>query len=117
MDNFVDIKKMDFSFLGRGSSFNGIFTLKGTTYLNSQLDGKIIVKDKGHFIVEDEGVLVGTLSGHDVDIFGRFEGILTATGRLIIHSTAHVSGEIIARKLVIRPNSYVNIKAQTTEES
>ena len=117
MDNFIDIKKWIFLFLGRGSLFNGVFTLRGTTYLNSRLDGEILVEDKGHFIVEDEGVLIGTLSGHDVDIFGRFEGILTASGKLVIHSTAYVSGEIQVGRLVIKPNAYVNIKIRTTEES
>ena len=106
---------MDFSFVGKGSNLRGVFIFKGTTYLNAKLDGDITIEDNGHFIVEDEGSLKGTLRGYDVDIFGTFDGILESSGKVIIHSTACVSGEIKADRLVVRPNSLVNVKARTKE--
>ena len=114
-DRPIDIKKMDFSFFGKGANLKGIFSLVGTTHLSAHLDGEVIVRDGGRFIIEDEGCLEGTLRGHDVDIFGTFEGTLKASGRVVIHSTAQVSGDIVAKGLVVKPNSQVNVKAHTED--
>ena len=113
----ADIKKMDFSFFGKGAKLKGIFSLVGTNHLNAYLDGEVVVEDRGHFIIEDEGHLTGTLRGCDVDIFGTFEGTLLATGRVVIHSAARVSGDIKARTLHINPNALVNVEAHAEESN
>ena len=115
IDDSMDLKKMDFSFFGKGSVLNGTFSLKGVTHLNAKFDGNITMEDRQPFILEDEGVFTGTLKGHDVDVSGKFEGTLMATGKVTIRSTAEISGEIEARQLVIHPGSQVNIKADTEE--
>ena len=43
------------------------------------------------------------------------KGTLTASGRIVIHPTAKVSGDIKASQLVIHPGSSVNINADTED--
>ena len=55
----IDIRKIDFSFFGKGSVLNGVFSLKGTTHLNARLDGEVTMEDEGRFVIEDNGVFTG----------------------------------------------------------
>ena len=111
----IDVKKMNFSFFGKGAVLSGVFRLKGITHLNSRLDGEITMEDKGRLIIEDEGIFTGSFRGHDIDIFGTVDATLVATGKVTIHSTARVSGNIRANEIVVNPNSHVNMKADTNE--
>ena len=113
MEEPSEIKNMDFSFFGKGSVLNGTFLLRGTSHLNAHFEGDITLEEGHCFSIEDEGVLVGTLKSHDVEIFGKFQGTLKASGKVVIHSTAVVSGDIMADRLSVHPNACVNITAHT----
>lgn len=111
----IDVRSMDFSCFGRGSTLTGSFLLKGAVHLHATCDGEVTMVGGQAFVLEDEGVLTGTFKGHDMDIFGRFEGSILSTGKVVIHGTAVVTGDVEAASLVIHPNANVNIKADTKE--
>ena len=117
MEEISEIKNMDFSFFGKGSVLNGTFLLRGTSHLNAHFEGDITVEEGHCFTIEDEGSLVGTLKSHDVEIFGKFQGTLKASGKVVIHSTAEVSGDIRTDRLSVHPNSCVNITAHAQGDS
>ena len=112
----VDVRGMGFSCLGRGSAVTGSFLLRGAAHLHAKCEGDVVMEDNRPLVLEDEGVLTGTIKGHDVDIFGQFTGTIHSTGRVAIHGTAVVAGDVESASLVVHAGAHVNVKARTRDD-
>lgn len=108
-----EMRNMSFSFMGKGSILAGKFSLRGSTHLASHLEGELTMEDGGNLIIEPEGSFEGVLRGRDIEIFGQFQGNLISDGKVIIHSSANVHGDIEASHLIIKPGATVNIEGRT----
>lgn len=113
MNDFLDISKQDFSFLGKGSSVKGIFKLQGDTRVCAEIEGEVHVCDNALLAIEKEGKIVGKVTCDNITIHGIFEGVLKAKGKVTIHSSAIVQGEINATDLVVHPGALLDMDAHT----
>lgn len=113
--NHVDISKQEFSFFGKGSKMNGTFHFNGTTHLSSNIEGNIILKKGSDLFIETNGYINGNIQAENVEIFGQFKGELNCSGKLTIHSTAHVEGKIETQLLEIKSGATVQIDADTLD--
>lgn len=116
MNSYIDLRDQDFSFLGKNSSFSGVFNLNGPTHLASQIEGEIYVKNNFELCIEQDGHIQGTIQCHDIDVYGSIEGTLESTGKVTIYPSAKVQGKIKAKDLIIYPGAVVNIDGVAEKE-
>ncbi len=113
MKQNIDLKNLDFSFLGKGSKINGVFHLVGATHLASDLEGELHIDDDSNLCIEASGRFKGTINCHNIEIYGQVEGELKATGKVIVYPPATFKGSISAETLVIYPGAEVNMEGHT----
>lgn len=79
--------------------------LKGAEILNCDtlvVEGQVeATMDSRVIRIADQGAFIGKVSIDIAEVFGRFEGELTARSQLVIHTSGRVSGKIRYGKLVI----------------
>lgn len=115
MPDFINIKTQDFSFLGKGSQLKGIFHLKGTTHIASNLEGELYMDDKSDLCIENSGSFDGSVECHNIEIYGCFKGELKASGKVTVYPPATLEGKINAGKLEIHPGATLNMSGHTEE--
>lgn len=116
MPNYVNLENQQYSYLGKGSFIEGQLVLFGTTHLGSKVNGNIEMKDLADITIELSGSLIGTIKCHNLEIFGSLEGEISASGKVTIHPSATITGQIKAMDLIIHPGSCVNFEAHTLED-
>ena len=119
MDQFPQIKELEFTFFGKGSVLEGDFKLSGPTRIASHIKGEVIVSDNiegsNLISIEPEGKLEGKISCDDIEIYGLFKGEIHSKGVVTIFPNARFEGLLKAKNLIIHPGSYVEMEAHTKE--
>jgi cytoskeletal protein CcmA (bactofilin family) len=86
-------------FLDKGVKLEGTLELSGTFRIDAAVKGTII---SGHSLILGEDAKVeGQIDGNHVVVGGRFDGVITAKGRVEIQAKGVVTGEIHSPCLVI----------------
>lgn len=111
---FESAQKLDFTFIGRESKLVGQFVFLGPTYLASHIEGEININGEASLRIEKMGFAKGTVRCHDIDIYGALEGKIISSGRVTIHSTANVKGEVHCKNLSIRPGATLELEAHSS---
>jgi cytoskeletal protein CcmA (bactofilin family) len=113
---YLDIKRQNFSYVGHKCTINGDMDVCGETHVIGQVNGNITVKDKSTLTVSPNGIVKGELNGHNIEIYGSFEGILRSSGKVSIYPSAHVKGQLEAISFNILPGAHVEFDAHTLED-
>jgi cytoskeletal protein CcmA (bactofilin family) len=113
--DFHELKNLNFNVFGSRCDFKGEFNLRGDTTISSKIEGQINMVDEGKITIEREGEVEGILYCHDLDIFGKLNGHVKANGRVVVRSSADVSGNIQADQLTVYPGAVLNIEGHTKE--
>lgn len=108
-----DLRESNLSILGKDLLIKGELHLQGIVRLSSNIEGTVIMKDHGELTIERRAKIQGNLFCHDLELFGEFQGTITATGTVIIRSSAKFSGKLSAKTLSIYPGSLVNMEGET----
>lgn len=86
-------------FLDKGVKLEGTLELSGAFRIDAAVKGAII---SGHSLILGEDAKVeGQIQGNHVVVGGRFDGVITAKGRVEIQAKGVVTGEIHSPCLVI----------------
>lgn len=112
-DQLLEIKKQNLTLLGSGARLQGEFYFSGLVRVCAQMEGILHLDSEGKLIIEREGSFQGTILAHEVDIFGEFQGQLSASGRVILRPSSKVSGKIDSKSMVIYPGATLNIEGHT----
>ncbi len=112
-----DFKNLNFSLFGTQSSIEGEMILAGDTIINSNVKGTITMKNDCSLVFEREGSIEGIINCHDLEVFGKIEGTINASGTVRIRSGAFVAGVVNAKSLSVFPGATLNIDGHTLEES
>jgi len=91
-------------FLGRDVSLEGKITFEGTARLDGKFDGEILSRDV--LIIGETGVLNAEIKVGSIIVKGEVNGNVLATGRIEIHSTGKLQGNIEAPTLVIEEGGF-----------
>ena len=97
MAKLINIKEQNFSILGQGSQLKGTFKLDGNTLIKSSIEGDIIMNDNTTLTIGPSAKFSGNIQSSSILIQGQFDGVLTATSKIIIFPTAILKGEINGR--------------------
>lgn len=88
------------SIIGEGSSFNGIFYVKGSFQIDGKFEGDL--KIDGHLIIGPSGkVKTSTIMTDQITIAGTLIGNIDAKNEVILLETGRVLGNIEAPKIEV----------------
>ncbi|PIP94476.1 MAG: hypothetical protein COW00_16760 [Bdellovibrio sp. CG12_big_fil_rev_8_21_14_0_65_39_13] len=105
--------RQEYNLFGQKSKATGTFHFFNTTHLSGDIEGEITMDAEAPLTIESSAYIRGLIKGSRIEIFGKIEGSINCSELLIIHSSAIVSGEIIAKNLIVRPGAIVNMECQT----
>ena len=87
------------AFIDQGSEFEGKLSFKNTVRIDGSFKGEI--SSENTLIVGEPGVVEATIHSRHVIISGEVSGDIVASERLVLHKTAHVTGDVKTPKLVV----------------
>ncbi len=117
MLNSIDIKKFDYSFLGRECKHKGEFEFSGIVNISSNIEGDITVKNNGRMTIDYLGEVVGQINCFDLEIYGSFNGTIESKGNVTIQPSGRVKGSIRSKNLTIYPGATVDFEGHTEEDT
>lgn len=92
--------------------------LKGAEILDCDtlvVEGRVEATMDSHIIrIAEQGIFCGIVSIDTAEIYGIFEGELTARSQLIIHATGRVTGKIRYGKILIEEGGQIGGDIQST---
>ena len=113
MTDYIEIQNKDYCYVGKKTHLTGEFRFHGITHLYGTLEGNIEMMEESELSVRPGGVIMGSITCHNLDVFGIVEGIIKSTGKVTIHAGAQVLGEINSANLVIKPGAILDSDAHT----
>ncbi len=100
MNGKTDIKTGELvAFLGKNTSFEGKISFEGMARLDGKFDGEIFSGDI--LILGENAVINGEINVDTLVVDGKMRGNVSATGKIEIHSTGRLYGNITTPSLVI----------------
>ena len=99
-------------FLDKGVVLEGRLELSGTFRIDCQMKGTIA--SSSTVVIGENARVEGEINGNHVIVGGRFEGVLSAKGRVEIQSKGIVRGEVRAPCLVIEAGGILDGRCQMT---
>jgi cytoskeletal protein CcmA (bactofilin family) len=113
MADYIEIQNRDYCFIGKKTHLTGEFRFYGITHVYGKLEGNIEMQQESELSIRPDGVVLGAITCHNIDIHGTVEGIIRSTGKVTIFSGAQVYGEINSAQLVIHPGATLDTDAHT----
>ncbi|HBZ34688.1 MAG TPA: polymer-forming cytoskeletal protein [Bacteroidales bacterium] len=98
-----------------GARYNAITTgskVVGTIHadddirIDGTLDGDLFCK--GKLIIGQQGYVKGNVNCVNAEVFGTLEGEVNINDSLLLHSTAHLIGNLKTKTLTIEPSAVFN---------
>ncbi|MCB9061014.1 MAG: polymer-forming cytoskeletal protein [Halobacteriovoraceae bacterium] len=109
----IDLKELEFSHIGRETKLEGNFTFNGPTIVSGTIIGTVEMGNCPVFIIERDGLIKGKLKCHHIEIRGEFEGEIFSAGKVIIHPSSRVKGQVYAKDLIIRPGAIIDFSGHS----
>jgi cytoskeletal protein CcmA (bactofilin family) len=94
------------AFIDQGSEFSGKLSFKDTVRIDGRFEGEI--KSENTLIVGETGHVFAQIKSGDVVVSGEVKGDIIASGRVTLHKTARVSGNVHAAKLAMEEGAELN---------
>ncbi len=93
------------------SSFDGRYETDQDLRIEGRISGEIVCR--GLLTVERDATARAKIQSHDAEIRGRVEGDIVCTGRLLLTTTAVVTGTMVAGALVVEEGATLSGKIET----
>ncbi len=100
--------------IGAGTKIEGTINSSGSIRIDGEYKGTI--NSGGNLIVGQKGVADGEFNVKNATIGGKLKGKLIASEKILLESTAHLSGEIISQRLVIEEGAIFIGSSQMSKE-
>jgi cytoskeletal protein CcmA (bactofilin family) len=94
------------SIIGPGMKVVGDCETDGTIRIEGTVEGS--VRAGKAVVIGKEGLVSGDVTTQDAVVSGRIKGTLTADSRLEVQATAHIEGEITARRMQLEEGAVLN---------
>lgn len=92
--------------IGKDAFLKGTINGKGLIRIDGEAEGHIL--NKGDVIIGENGRVSAELKGRNITIAGRYEGDLTAEGRLELKKTATAAGTFKVNGLMIEDGAVIS---------
>jgi len=99
-------------FLDKGVTLEGHIELAGTFRIDCQMKGTIV--SNSTVVIGENARVEGEIDGNHVVVGGRFEGVISAKGRVEILAKGIVRGEVRSPCLVIEAGGILDGRCQMT---
>ena len=87
------------AFLGAGTVYNGQLAFVGSVRIDGQFFGEI--KSEGTLILGNDAKVEGAIQVSQLVLSGNLHGDVTVTGKTIMHKSAHLTGTLTTRSLIM----------------
>ena len=111
----IDLRKQEFSFLGKGSKVKGDLHLHGETRFFGKLEGNIHLEGDSPLIIERQAEIEGNVYAHQIEVYGKVKGKVESSNHVTFHAGATFEGEIISPKLKVNPGAVLEMVCNTLE--
>lgn len=101
------------SVIDRHSSFDGRFETEHDLRVEGTISGEVVCR--GLFTVDREATARARVQARDAHIQGHLEGDVVCSGKLLLSSTANVTGTLKASLLVVEEGATVSGTVDTTQ--
>lgn len=101
------------SIIGPGVEINGIINSQGSIRVDGFIKGDIIAD--GDVVIGDTGEILGTVKGKNITMGGKITGAVTSEDKLVLESSAVLSGDLVAKSLTIESGAKFDGKSTMTE--
>lgn len=91
------------SFLGKGTFIDGKFLVDGNIRIDGNFKGEI--EGEADLIIGEGALIEASIKVRNLVLIGEIHGNVVCSGKLEIHNTGKLVGEIHAGKLVIEENA------------
>ncbi|MGB0452204.1 MAG: bactofilin family protein [Bacteriovoracaceae bacterium] len=115
VEDEINLRKQNFSFLGQNDSFVGDLSLNNETFICSKVDGSINLKSTNRLVIEPSGHILGKVNCHLLEIYGQIEGEIVANSKVILYPSAVVKGSIKTKTLEIHPGAILEGDSHTIQ--
>ncbi|MDR3266660.1 MAG: polymer-forming cytoskeletal protein [Tannerella sp.] len=92
--------------LAAGTVLTGKIETESDFRLDGRVEGEVYCK--GKIVIGPKGSVKGNIATDNAEIFGNVDGIIRARERLILKSTAVITGDIFIQTLEIEPGAKLN---------
>jgi cytoskeletal protein CcmA (bactofilin family) len=92
--------------LAAGTVLTGKIETESDFRLDGQVDGEVYCK--GKIVIGPKGNVKGNIATDNAEIFGSVNGSIRARERLVLKSTAVITGDIFIQTLEIEPGAKLN---------
>lgn len=90
-----------FNVITENTKIEGKLAVQEFTRFDGQLYGTVLGQPGSHFILSENGLVEGNITGDQITINGYIRGEIQATGKVTISATGRVIGNIIAASLAV----------------
>jgi cytoskeletal protein CcmA (bactofilin family) len=90
-------------FLEQGVKVEGRIESSGTFRIDSKMKGTLVSDET--LVLGENASVEGQISGNNIVISGKFDGVIEARGKVELQAKAIVTGEIHTRCLLIEPGA------------
>lgn len=104
-------KKLD-TIIGNGTHVNGNLNAEGTLRIDGSVEGEITIN--GALIIGKNGRVKADIRAKDASIAGEVHGNIFLEGKLELHSTARLYGNVTVAKLIINEGAIFKGQSQMT---
>lgn len=94
----------NFTFLGGGVAFKGVFTFDGTVRIDGRLEGEI--HTKGTLLVGEHAVIKGIITAGTLVSSGKIQGNITALEKVQLLKPAILIGDVQSPMLLIEEGAH-----------
>ena len=101
------------SIIGPGMTVVGDCSTDGTIRIEGRVDGS--VRAGKAVVIGRDGVVDGDVSTQDAVVSGTVMGTLVAVSRLEVQATAHIDGEVRAKRMQLEEGAMLNGTVQMGE--
>lgn len=115
MGHHIDLESQEFVYIGKNSVLKGSLELYGPATFCSKIQANLRSLDDSTIQFERESIFEGTVHGHDILIYGNFNGEIISSGKVSLYPTAVFQGKITCKNLNIHPGAQVNMQASSEE--
>ena len=115
MEQYENIKSLEFTLLGKECNLKGDFSFNGHTRIAGHLEGEISLEDDSILCIESTGSIEGSIKCQDLEIYGQFNGDIKSSGKVTIFPPARVYGSLRAKNLEVYPGAILNLDGFTDD--
>lgn len=100
--------------IGSETEINGVLIGDGPLRIDGKVQGEVQVN--GDIIIGEGAVITASVKGHDIQVAGIIRGNVEAAGKLEIHSTGTVEGDVIVQTLKVADGALFQGKCQMQKQ-